>query len=137
MRSPLAGFGSSPSPAGRPASSEPASAGTAEAGLTLYGLLGLEDPPRDDVGDAIASCRRAGVKIAMITGDHPVTAAAIADEVGLREPDDPVLVGHELPADDEALGALLDHDGVVVARVTPRTSCASPGRCAREATSWP
>jgi magnesium-transporting ATPase (P-type) len=98
---------------------DPASAGTAEAGLTLYGLLGLEDPPRDDVGDAIASCRRAGVKIAMITGDHPVTAAAIADEVGLRGPDDPVLVGHELPADDEALGALLDHDGVVVARVTP------------------
>ena len=46
-------------------------------------------------------------------------AAAIATEVGLRRPSDPVVSGHELPEDEVALGELLDHDGVVVARVSP------------------
>ena len=55
----------------------------------------------------------------MVTGDHPATAAAIADQVGLRRPGDPVLTGAELPADDRVLAALLDHDGVVIARVSP------------------
>ncbi|GAA2031337.1 cation-transporting P-type ATPase [Agromyces tropicus] len=91
----------------------------AEADVRLLGLLALEDPPRDDVADALAACRRAGVRVGMITGDHPATARAIADEVGLRGPDGPVLVGGDLPADDQHLGALLDHDGVVVARVSP------------------
>lgn len=97
----------------------PTSASDAEVGLTLYGLLGLEDPPRHDVGEAIADCRRAGIRVAMITGDHPATAAAIADEVGLRTPGAPVVVGADLPDDDEVLGALIDRDGVVIARVTP------------------
>ncbi len=68
---------------------------------------------------ALASCRAAGVAVAMITGDHPVTAAAIATQVGLRRDGDPVVVGADLPADAAALGALLDHDGIVVARVSP------------------
>jgi magnesium-transporting ATPase (P-type) len=97
----------------------PASAQEAEAGLRLDGLLAMEDPPRRDVGDALAACRRAGIKVAMITGDHPATAASIATEVGLRHPDDPVLTGAELPEDDGQLGALLDRDGLVVARVSP------------------
>ncbi|NTV40318.1 MAG: cation-transporting P-type ATPase, partial [Demequinaceae bacterium] len=106
--------------AGRPVGGEEVlDAESAEQGLRLYGLLGLHDPPRADVPAALAACRRAGVKIAMITGDHPATAEAIATEVGLRSADDPVLVGRDLPADDVALGALLDHDGVVVARVAP------------------
>jgi magnesium-transporting ATPase (P-type) len=88
-------------------------------GLTLLGLLGLEDPPRDDVGAAIASCRTAGIRIAMVTGDHPVTAATIAREVGLVVGDPLVVEGKDLPADDVALGALLDRDDVVVARVVP------------------
>ena len=57
--------------------------GGAVDALRFLGLLGLQDPPRDDVGDAIASCRSAGIRIAMVTGDHPVTALAIAREVGL------------------------------------------------------
>ncbi|MFO7280188.1 MAG: cation-transporting P-type ATPase [Thermoanaerobacterales bacterium] len=106
--------------AGRPAGDEtPASAAEAEAGLALLGLVGMEDPPRPDVSRSIDACRRAGIKLAMVTGDHPATAAAIATEVGLRRPDQPVLRGDDLPADDDALGELLDEDGVVVARVTP------------------
>ena len=61
--------------AGRPSGEAvPPSAEEAETGLTLFGLVALEDPPRPDVGDAITACRRAGIKVAMITGDHPGTA---------------------------------------------------------------
>jgi magnesium-transporting ATPase (P-type) len=97
----------------------PRSCGEAERGLTLLGVLGLEDPPRDDVADAIDACRGAGVAVIMVTGDHPVTAAAIATEIGLRSPDDPVLVGEDLPGDDEALANLVQHSGTVIARVSP------------------
>ncbi|MRX43866.1 cation-translocating P-type ATPase [Agromyces kandeliae] len=91
----------------------------AEEGLRLLGLLALQDPPRDGIADSLRACRQAGVRVAMITGDHPATARAIADEVGLRSHDAPVLTGADLPADDQHLGAVLDHDGVVVARVSP------------------
>jgi magnesium-transporting ATPase (P-type) len=101
------------------AGAAPTSPEDAERDLELYGLLALEDPPRDDVRDAIAACRRAGVRVAMVTGDHPATAAAIATETGLRHPDDPVLTGNELPDDDAVLGAMVDRDGIVVARVGP------------------
>ncbi|MGR0218899.1 cation-translocating P-type ATPase [Agromyces sp. ZXT2-6] len=88
-------------------------------GLTLLGLLALEDPPREGIADALRACRGAGIHVAMITGDHPATARAIADEVGLRTEHAPVLVGADLPPDDRHLAAVLDHDGVVVARVSP------------------
>ncbi|NUT54149.1 MAG: cation-transporting P-type ATPase, partial [Saccharothrix sp.] len=91
----------------------------AERDLRLLGLVALQDPPRDDVADSVRSCRAAGIKLAMVTGDHPATARAIAAQVGLLGPDRLVLQGADLPADDAALGELLDHDGVVVARVTP------------------
>ncbi|MBB5801204.1 magnesium-transporting ATPase (P-type) [Saccharothrix ecbatanensis] len=91
----------------------------AERDLVLLGLVALQDPPRDDVADSIALCRKAGIKLAMVTGDHPATARAIAAQVGLLGPDRLVVEGKDLPADDTALGELLDHDGVVVARVTP------------------
>ncbi|MFC7615426.1 HAD-IC family P-type ATPase [Actinokineospora soli] len=90
-----------------------------ERDLDLLGLVALEDPPRDDVADAIAACRRAGIRVGMVTGDHPGTALAIAREVGLAVPGAPVVVGADLPADDAALAALVDRDGVVVARVAP------------------
>ncbi|MGS0687040.1 cation-translocating P-type ATPase [Nakamurella sp. GG22] len=93
-------------------------ADAAERDLELLGLVGLQDPPRSGIAGSIADCRRAGIKIAMVTGDHPGTARALAEQVGLLT-DQPVLLGADLPSDEAALGELLDHDGVVIARVTP------------------
>jgi calcium-translocating P-type ATPase len=90
----------------------------AERELELLGLVGLEDPPRAGVEKSIAACRRANIRIALVTGDHPGTARAIAVEVGIIPPDGPVLEGHELPEDDGQLAELIDRD-VVLARVTP------------------
>jgi len=92
----------------------------AERGLELMALVGLEDPPRPDVAKSLQSCRDAAIRVAMLTGDHPGTAAAIAREVGLLRPGGVVLNGQQLPEDDHALAGLLDCDeGAVVARVTP------------------
>jgi calcium-translocating P-type ATPase len=52
-------------------------------GLTLLGLAALSDPPRPEAREAIAACRRAGIEVSMVTGDHPVTAAAVARELGI------------------------------------------------------
>ena len=97
----------------------PSSADEAERDLTLLGLVALEDPPRPHAAAAIAACRRAGIRVAMVTGDHPETARAIAREVGLTDGDELVVVGRRLPADDRVLAAMLDRDGAVVARVSP------------------
>jgi magnesium-transporting ATPase (P-type) len=97
----------------------PRSADAAERGLTLLGLVALEDPPRTGTATAIAACRRAGIRVAMVTGDHPETARAIAREVGLLDEGELVLVGRDLPSDDRVLGALIDRDGAVIARVSP------------------
>jgi magnesium-transporting ATPase (P-type) len=107
--------------ASRPAGSElaAASADEAEQELTLLGLLALEDPPRQGAADAIAACRRAGIHVAMVTGDHPETARAIAREVGLLRDTEPAVIGSDLPVEDEALGAVVDRDGLVMARVSP------------------
>ena len=90
-----------------------------ESGLTLLGLIGLHDPPRAEVRVALEAAREAGIKVAMVTGDHAFTAAAIARETGLIGSPELVLEGHSLPEDDAVLAALLDRDGVVVSRVTP------------------
>lgn len=105
--------------ASRSTSGSLSEADEAEANLELLGLLGLEDPPRPHAAESVAACRKAGIRVAMITGDHPATAAAIAREVGLAGGDGMVLQGHELPEDETMLGALLDRDGVVVSRVAP------------------
>lgn len=94
-------------------------------GLTLLGLLGLIDPPRQDAIAAVAQCRRAGITVKMITGDHAVTAAAIAADIGIgAERRDATgragaLTGRQLDAlDREALpDAAADID--VFARTTP------------------
>ncbi len=90
-----------------------------ECGMELLGLIGLHDPPRPGVGDVISTARRAGLKLAMITGDHPATAAAIAREIGLAGTPETVVEGSGLPEDEQMLGALLDRDGIVVSRVSP------------------
>ena len=56
----------------------------AELDLTFLGLVALADPPRPEVADAVARCRRAGIRIIVITGDHGLTAAAVARQVGHR-----------------------------------------------------
>jgi magnesium-transporting ATPase (P-type) len=97
----------------------PHSSDEVERDLTLLGLVGLEDPPREEVPAAIAACRDAQVSVIMVTGDHPVTAAAIATEIGLRPPDGLVLVGAQLPDDEAAVAELVQRSGTVVARVSP------------------
>ena len=90
-----------------------------ENNLILLGLVGIEDPPRLGVADSIAACRRAGIRVAMVTGDHPSTARAVAREVGLLTTNSSVIEGKDLPQDEELLGALMDRDGIVVSRVSP------------------
>ena len=97
----------------------PLTADEAERGLELLALLGFEDPPRVEAREALAACRIAGIRVAMITGDSATTATAIADETGLRTADGLVLTGADLPDDEQMLGSLVDRDGVVIARVTP------------------
>ncbi|AHY48375.1 HAD ATPase, P-type, family IC (plasmid) [Rubrobacter radiotolerans] len=97
----------------------PDNADEAERDLELLGLVGLEDPPREAAAGAVAACRQAGIRLAMLTGDHPSTAEAIAKEVGLLGEESVIVEGRELPEDEAMLGALLDRDGVVVSRVEP------------------
>lgn len=92
-----------------------------EDNLEFLGLLGLEDPPRENVGESLQACRDAGIRVAMLTGDHPGTAGAIAREVGLIGPTGLVVEGSSLPSDDADLALLLDRpEGCVVARVSPQ-----------------
>ena len=88
-------------------------------GLTLVGLVGLADPPRDAAIAAVRECRRAGIRVVMVTGDQPVTARAIARAVGLAHPDD-VVTGADLEraaADGEDPARVVATD--VLARVSP------------------
>ncbi|SFE86225.1 cation-translocating P-type ATPase [Blastococcus tunisiensis] len=96
-----------------------ADADEAEQELELLGIVGLEDPPRPGVREALADCRRAGISVAMITGDSGATGRAIAEEVGLWREDAVVVEGADLPESPDELGTLLDRDGVVVCRVAP------------------
>jgi Ca2+-transporting ATPase len=89
-------------------------------GLTLLGLVGMIDPLRPEAKDAIASCRDAGIKVAMITGDHPATALSIAQELGLAKDRSEVVTGLELRQAKQ--GDRLDEvvaQAVVFARVEP------------------
>jgi Ca2+-transporting ATPase len=89
-----------------------------EQGLTFLGLVGLQDPPRAEAGDAIKRCKRAGIRVVMITGDHPDTARAIARELGLLDRGDAVIVGLELDRMDDQELAQRVHSISVYARVT-------------------
>ena len=96
-----------------------ADAGHAETNLELLGLIGLHDPPREGVAAAIAAARQAGLKLAMLTGDHPATARAIGGQVGFLIGEERVFEGHDLPLDEGELGQMLDHDGVIISRISP------------------
>ncbi|MET8764837.1 cation-transporting P-type ATPase [Lentzea sp. NPDC004782] len=96
----------------------------AENDLTLLGLVGMLDPPRPEVVDAVASCRRAGIRVIMVTGDYALTAEAIARRVGiLAAPGRPrTVTGADLDGeiDDTGLRDLLTGEGdVLFARVKP------------------
>ncbi len=89
-----------------------------ESGLTFLGLVGLIDPPRPEAIAAVAECRGAGIRVKMITGDHAGTAAAIAAQIGLENPNR-VLTGHDLDKLDDAQLALEAASADVFARTSP------------------
>lgn len=91
-----------------------------ERELVLAGLVGFRDPPRPEVPGAIAACRSAGVKVIMVTGDHPQTALAIAREIGLVHAADPrILTGDRLAHfSDAALQLALDAPEILFARAS-------------------
>ena len=90
-----------------------------ENGLTLVGLVGMIDPPRPEVRDAVTVCRGAGIKPVMITGDHVVTASAIAKELGILEEGDLAITGPQLDAmTDRELDEQVERISVY-ARVSP------------------
>jgi Ca2+-transporting ATPase len=90
----------------------------AEQGMTLLGLVGMIDPPRPEAQAAVRECEEAGIKVIMITGDHPLTAKAVADELGLSKAGQ-VVTGAELEemSDEELERAAGSVE--VCARVSP------------------
>ncbi len=90
-----------------------------ENDLIFLGLVGMIDPPRPEVKVAVATCRQAGIKPVMITGDHVVTASAIAEELGILTEEDKAITGTELDAmSEEQLDQEVEHIAVY-ARVSP------------------
>lgn len=87
-------------------------------GMSLLGVVGLIDPPREDAIRAVAQCRSAGIRVKMITGDHAITARAIAAQMGIGGGDG-VLTGQELEQMDDAALARAAQDTDVFARASP------------------
>ena len=91
-----------------------------EGNLVYVGLQGMIDPPRTDVMDAVKGCKKAGIKVVMITGDHAATASAIAKMLGISSEESGVMTGKEIEAmsDDELFNKVKDIS--VFARVSPK-----------------
>ncbi|QZA76493.1 HAD-IC family P-type ATPase [Deefgea tanakiae] len=85
----------------------------------FLGLIGMIDPPRQEVNAAIEQCQAAGIRIKMITGDHPVTAAAIATQLGLMQANTTVLTGQELAKNSPQQLQEIVRNVAVFARVAP------------------
>lgn len=90
-----------------------------ESNLTYIGMVGMIDPPRLEVKDAVQECKEAGIKTVMITGDHKITAIAIAKSLGILENDDEAITGTELEemSDEELIRNIRKYS--VYARVSP------------------
>ena len=90
-----------------------------EQDLILCGLVGLEDPPRPEVAGAMRKCREAGIKVIMVTGDHPHTALAIGRQIGQIQSENPVIItGEQLRKLSEIqLRLALDAPEIIFARV--------------------
>ena len=91
-----------------------------ESGLTLCGLAGIEDPPRPEVAPAVARCHEAGIRVIMVTGDHPSTALAIGREIGLVRGKTPAVIrGEQMAAMSHTeLQLALDAPEILFARVS-------------------
>ena len=94
-------------------------------GLTLLALIGMIDPLRPETKPALTACKRAGIHVAMVTGDHPATASAIANELKLIKSPEQLVTGAMIhqAADDNALDSLT-HNATVFARVEPEQKVA-------------
>ena len=94
---------------------------TLEDDLVFQGLVGMEDPPRPEVSEAIRKCGEAGIKVIVVTGDHPLTATAIAREIGLVRTASPrVITGADMQRlSDVRLRSVLEAGEIVFARVSP------------------
>lgn len=98
---------------------EDITAAAAEKDLTFAGFFAMQDPPRPEAGRAVALCRRAGIRVVMITGDHQETAAAIAGELGIMREGDQGLTGGQLEKmGEEELRSRVNQVSVY-ARVSP------------------
>jgi sodium/potassium-transporting ATPase subunit alpha len=82
-------------------------------GLRFVGLMSMIDPPRSAVPDAVAKCRTAGIKVIMITGDHPITAKAIARTVGIISPE------------SETVEDIAERTGDMLTAIDPRLASAA------------
>ncbi len=98
---------------------DPADAERLERELIFVGTVGMIDPPREEAAVAIREARRAGIRVVMITGDHPKTAARIAADLGIVDAGSPALTGAEIDALDEAAFAAAVRTTSVYARVAP------------------
>jgi Ca2+-transporting ATPase len=94
-----------------------------EKDVVFLGLVGMLDPPKEGVKEAIAECRKAHIRTFIMTGDHAITAQAVGREIGLFEPDDPapVITGSELGGigDDELAETMERNSAIIFSRVAP------------------
>ncbi len=98
---------------------DPQATESLEHDLIFVGTVGMLDPPREEAAQAIAEAHRAGIRVIMITGDHPRTAARIAADLGIVQAGAPALTGVELDALDQAAFAAAVRKTSVYARVAP------------------
>lgn len=99
---------------------DPQAGESLERGLIFVGTVGMIDPPREEAAQAIAEARRAGIRVIMITGDHPRTAARIAADLGIVDAGAPALTGVDLDALDDAGLKDAVRKTSVYARVAPK-----------------